>query len=285
MRHAIAFDDSKGTTDERPRFYVHRILRPGTYIAKPIRSAGLETFDRPAAACSRNLDGEVEDNPGRLSNDDARLDHGCNQKSNRSPINNYSQEQIEESVDQLREIGALAIVQGNGRVSKVRHYGYQWLGINKVEAAVMTELLLRGEQTVGELRTRASRMEPIQDLGELQNILEGLRQKKLIISLTPPGRGQVVSHNLYQDHELDQLKQAVAAGVSTMPNDDEPAAPTTSRATSSYTSASSSSASSSTSITSELEELRKMVMKLNARVSYLEEQLGLNSASDSSPSE
>ncbi len=213
------------------------------------------------------------------------LTTGCNQKSNRSPINNYSQEQIEESVDQLREIGALAIVQGNGRVSKVRHYGYQWLGINKVEAAVMTELLLRGEQTVGELRTRASRMEPIQDLGELQNILEGLRQKKLIISLTPQGRGQVVSHNLYQDHELDQLKQAVAAGVSTMPNDDEPAAPTTSRATSSYTSASSSSASSSTSITSELEELRKMVMKLNARVSYLEEQLGLNSASDSSPSE
>ncbi len=134
------------------------------------------------------------------------LTTGCNQKSNRDPINNYSQDQIEESVDQLREMGAVALIQGNGRVPKVRHYGYQWLGISKTEAAVMTELLLRGHQTLGELRTRASRMEPIADLPTLQKILHELHDRRLVIFLSPEGRGQVVSHNLYQDHELQQLK-------------------------------------------------------------------------------
>lgn len=134
------------------------------------------------------------------------LTTGCNQKSNRDPINNYSQDQIEESADQLREMGAVALIQGNGRVPKVRHYGYQWLGISKTEAAVMTELLLRGHQTLGELRTRASRMEPIADLPTLQKILHELHDRRLVIFLSPEGRGQVVSHNLYQDHELQQLK-------------------------------------------------------------------------------
>ncbi len=135
------------------------------------------------------------------------LTTGCNQKSNRNPINNYSQEQIEETVDYLKGIGAVALVQGNGRVPKVRHYAYQWLGLSKVEAAIMTELLLRGEQTLGELRTRASRMEPIADLGELQKLLHDLLARDLIQYLTPAGRGQIVTHNLYQDTEKAELKQ------------------------------------------------------------------------------
>ncbi|MEK0424579.1 MAG: hypothetical protein RJB11_670, partial [Planctomycetota bacterium] len=98
----------------------------------------------------------------------AGLTTGCNQKSNRAPITNYTSDQVETIVDELRSIGAVAIVQGSGRVTKVRHYAYNWMGLDKVEAAVMTELLLRGEQTLGELRTRASRMEPIQDLDELK---------------------------------------------------------------------------------------------------------------------
>ncbi len=140
------------------------------------------------------------------------LTTGCNQKSNRHPVNNYSQDQIEESVDQLREMGAVALIHGNGRVAKVRHYGYQWLAINKAEAAVMTELLLRGEQTIGELRTRASRMEPFADLAAIQSVLDSLHARKLVLFLTPAGRGQLVSHNLYLEQELEQLKKQVAEG-------------------------------------------------------------------------
>ena len=56
------------------------------------------------------------------------------------------------------------MVEGYGRVTKYRHYLYEWLGVEKIELSVMTELLLRGAQTEGELRGRASRMDAIPDL-------------------------------------------------------------------------------------------------------------------------
>ena len=55
-----------------------------------------------------------------------------------------------------------------GRVPKFKHQLYEWMGVNAAELAVMAELLLRGEQTLGELRARASRMTRISDLGELR---------------------------------------------------------------------------------------------------------------------
>jgi uncharacterized protein YceH (UPF0502 family) len=90
---------------------------------------------------------------------------------------------------------------------------YEWLGVDKAEAAVMTELLLRGSQTVGELRGRAARMEPIADLAALQPLLQSLIQKGLVISLTPQGRGQIVTHALYLPEEMEKVRsQSVHAG-------------------------------------------------------------------------
>ena len=97
--------------------------------------------------------------------------NGCNQKNNRSPVTNLSQDQVEQAIDELRALGAVIEIQGGGRVPKYRHCMYEWLGVDKVELAVMAELLLRGEQTVGELRSRAARMEPIADLGALKMVL------------------------------------------------------------------------------------------------------------------
>lgn len=135
---------------------------------------------------------------------------GCNQKSNRSPIMNLSPEDVEEVLEELRQMGVVAEVQGGGRVPRYRHYMYDWLGVDKFELAVMTELLLRGEQTVGELRGRASRMEPIADMQALRPILQSLEAKRLLLPLTPEGRGQIVSHHLYKDRELPELKQRYA---------------------------------------------------------------------------
>ncbi len=131
---------------------------------------------------------------------------GANQKSNRSPLMNLSPEQVEDELIQMRTLGIVAEVQGSGRVSRYRHYGYDYLGVKGAEAAVMTELLLRGEQTAGDLRARASRFEPIADLQALNEILRSLMNKGLVIALTPAGRGQVFSHNLYQPEELTKLK-------------------------------------------------------------------------------
>jgi uncharacterized protein len=131
---------------------------------------------------------------------------GCNQKNNRDPQMQVQPEDVEEAIERLRAFGALVEVQGSGRVPKYRHMMYDWLGVNKVELGVMTELLLRGAQTEGELRGRAARMDPIPDLTALRPIVESLKSKGLVISLTSEGRGHVLSHALYLPHELESLR-------------------------------------------------------------------------------
>jgi hypothetical protein len=140
------------------------------------------------------------------------LINGCNQKSNRDPQMELEESEIIESLDRLKTAGAALEVQGGGRVPKYRHLLYEWLGVNKVELAVMAELLLRGAQTEGELRGRASRMEPIADLNALREILNSLRARRLVIDLTPPGRGQIISHGLYEAEELQRLKEKLSTG-------------------------------------------------------------------------
>jgi uncharacterized protein len=147
---------------------------------------------------------------------------GCNQKSNRSPLVQFEPSEVEESLDRLRELGAVGLVEGYGRVQKYRHYLYEWLGVDKVELAVMTELLLRGDQTVGELRGRASRMEPLADLAALRAVLDSLKTKGLVIALTSEGRGHVVTHALYKPREIEGLKaKYVGGGPAGSPDDDE----------------------------------------------------------------
>src|SRR3990172_11547408 len=135
------------------------------------------------------------------------LKSGCNQKNNRAPLMQVEEDQVEAALEELRRVGAVAVIQGSGRVDKYRHLAYDWLGVEKVELAVMAELLLRGAQTVGELRGRAARMEPIKDLADLRPVLDALVAKGLIVFLTPEGRGAVVTHTLYQERELEKVRR------------------------------------------------------------------------------
>jgi uncharacterized protein YceH (UPF0502 family) len=136
---------------------------------------------------------------------------GCNQKNNRYPLMEIELEDVEESLDRLRGLGAVAEMQGGGRVPRFRHLLYEWLGVDKAELAVMAELLLRGAQTEGELRGRVSRMEPLPDLNALRPILDSLKKKGLVVSLTPAGRGHVVTHALYLDREMEKLEREYRA--------------------------------------------------------------------------
>ncbi len=137
------------------------------------------------------------------------LVNGCNQKSNRSPQMSLEENQVETALEKLRAMGVVAEVQGGGRVPKYRHYMKEWLGVSAVELAVMTELLLRGDQSVGDLRGRANRMtsNEIADVGALKPIVDSLIEKGLIIPLTSAGRGQVVTHALYEAEELARLRE------------------------------------------------------------------------------
>lgn len=152
---------------------------------------------------------------------------GCNQKSNRHPLMNLTEEQVADELIAMRELGAVAEVHGNGRVPKYRHYCQDFLGVTGNEAGVLTELLLRGEQTLGDLRARASRFGAIADQGTLQTILKSLMEKNLVIAVTPPGRGQLVTHNLYENYEQPQKHDGGLSDGDAAAFDEDAAAPAT----------------------------------------------------------
>jgi hypothetical protein len=131
---------------------------------------------------------------------------GANQKNNRHPLMELENDDVEQSLDRLRGLKAVSEVQGDSRVPRYRHLLYDWLGVDKLELAVMAELLLRGAQSEGDLRAHAARMEPIADLETLRTIVAALKTKGLAIGLTPHGRGHVVTHALYQEQELEKLR-------------------------------------------------------------------------------
>ena len=135
---------------------------------------------------------------------------GCNQKNNRDPVTAYDDFGVEKALDELRTLGAVSEIDWLGRAAKYKHHAYEWLGVSKAELAVLAELMLRGAQALGELRARAARMEPIADLAALKPIVDALLERGLMIALTPPGRGQIVSHGLYPAEELAALRAQVA---------------------------------------------------------------------------
>lgn len=137
---------------------------------------------------------------------------GSNQKSNRDPVTNYDADDVEEILQGLRKKGATVMVEAGGRVVRWKHTLYDWLKVSKLELAVVAELMLRGPQTEGDLRARASRMEPLPDLQALQTVLDTLASRGLIQYLSPPGqkRGVIVTHALYPPEEAARVKQAFA---------------------------------------------------------------------------
>ena len=126
---------------------------------------------------------------------------GSNQKSNRDPVLSLDVDEVEETLLELNRKVLVNRVQG-GRVEKWRHLLYDFWKVSKVEMAIVAELLLRGPQTEGELRTRASRMDDIADLDTLRNLLRELVRRNFVVYLTPGGRGAVVTHGFHMPEEL-----------------------------------------------------------------------------------
>jgi uncharacterized protein len=130
---------------------------------------------------------------------------GSNQKSNRAPLMEMDETDALNALDELRKAGAVREIQGSGRSTKYRHAMYEWMSIESAESAIITELLLRGPQTLGELRTRASRMHAFDDLDAVKETLNMLSAKKIAGAVTPPGRGQMFAHFLYPPSEQQHV--------------------------------------------------------------------------------
>jgi len=117
------------------------------------------------------------------------LQNGANQKSNREPRMALSSHEIEKAIVRLRSKGLVSATHSSGaRVEKYTHNARAAWELDARELAVLAELLLRGAQQPGELRTRASRMATIESLPELDAILDALRQRGFVQRLDPlPG--------------------------------------------------------------------------------------------------
>ena len=107
----------------------------------------------------------------------------CNQKTNREPVMNLSEHEVQDVLDALVKRHYLRTVSGFGnRVTKYEqrfcNSEFGDLKLSSAEVAVITTLLLRGAQTPGELRTRASRMHEFSDMQEVEQTLEGLAARE-----------------------------------------------------------------------------------------------------------
>ncbi|MBT1712681.1 YceH family protein [Enterobacter dykesii] len=107
----------------------------------------------------------------------------CNQKTNREPVMNLSEHEVQDVLDALVKRHYLRTVSGFGnRVTKYEqrfcNSEFGDLKLSSAEVAVITTLLLRGAQTPGELRTRASRMHEFNDMQEVEQTLEGLASRE-----------------------------------------------------------------------------------------------------------
>jgi uncharacterized protein YceH (UPF0502 family) len=107
------------------------------------------------------------------------LTNACNQKSNRDPVMQLDERRVQQLLDGLAKRALAVDRSGFGsRVPKYRHLfcntAFGSLKFSPPELAILCELLLRGPQTPGELRSRANRLNPFRDVGEVEATLESL---------------------------------------------------------------------------------------------------------------
>ena len=117
----------------------------------------------------------------------------CNQKNNRNPVTSYSENQVAQAVENLRELNLAYVFYGStSRVPKYKHVMPEVLHLGPAQLALMCVLLLRGSQTVGELRERASRLYEFSSLEEVEETLNSLisREPETLVKRLPRQPGQ-----------------------------------------------------------------------------------------------
>ena len=107
------------------------------------------------------------------------LVNACNQKSNRDPVMSLDEDSVRDALRTLHDNSlARSVSAADSRVTKYEHRLQEAFNFNRREAALFCELLLRGPQTPGELRTRAERMHQFDDLSEAQSALQRLMNRE-----------------------------------------------------------------------------------------------------------
>ena len=162
------------------------------------------------------------------------LVNACNQKNNREPVVSFDEETLSKALENLREKNIVYVFYGStSRVPKYKHILPDVLELEPSETAVLCVLMLRGAQTLGELRERTHRLYEFSGLGDVQETLDALlrREEPLIVKLERlPGQkearfahllcGEVdvsayakenaVSRSSGNDERIEKLEQEIA---------------------------------------------------------------------------
>jgi uncharacterized protein YceH (UPF0502 family) len=187
---------------------------------------------------------------------------GCNQKSNRDPVLELGEFEVEEGLMSLQQKGLVERVTG-GRAERFRHRLYDVWTRNGPELAVLAELLLRGAQTRGDLRGRAGRMDSIDSLDALDEILRSLAARRLVTYLSDPDRrGAMVTHGFHAPEELQGLRTRSPAAF------DQPSPPSPTQVTGQEWETN------LTKVLAEIDSLKERTLGLEKEVAELKRQIG-----------
>jgi uncharacterized protein YceH (UPF0502 family) len=143
------------------------------------------------------------------------LVNACNQKSNRNPLMSLDETAVSAALRRLDKEGLAGPADAmDNRVTKYAHRLQEVFNFDRREIAVLCELLIRGPQTPGELRSRAERMYPFEELGQVQSTLQRLAQRDpAMVTVLPrqPGTKEArYAHLMSGDVQLAHAEPAPA---------------------------------------------------------------------------
>jgi uncharacterized protein len=143
----------------------------------------------------------------------------CNQKSNRDPVVSYDETTVTAALERLRDRNLVYVFYGStSRVPKYKHMVPSVYALEPPEVAVMCVMMLRGPQTLGELRGRTDRLYEFSGLGEVQETLDGLirRDDPLVVKLErQPGQKEArFAHLLNGEIDVSALPPPRSAAAS-----------------------------------------------------------------------
>lgn len=154
------------------------------------------------------------------------LVNACNQKNNREPIMNLDEDTVRQALHRLEDNGLAGPHRGGeSRVTKYEHRVQEVFNFTRGETAVLDVLLLRGPQTLGELRSRTERLHRFEELSDVQSVLDRLQQRDPpLVKTLPrqPGMKEVRhAHLLSGDVEGFEVAERSVPHATTTVTEDE----------------------------------------------------------------
>lgn len=145
----------------------------------------------------------------------------CNQKSNRDPVLNLSESEVQNVVDALQELGVVTELRIGSRVAKYKHRfcntEFSKMHLQPPELAIICLLLLRGPQTPGELRSRSGRLYEFKAVDEVETCLQELvdRDTPLVCKLPrEPGRRESRYMHLFSgEPDMEMMQSTESTGL------------------------------------------------------------------------